>query len=75
MSEKVSVEALGINESGSSYRSSTQVPPLTGAALDEDVELLFVGVPHALNSRISADASDMAIIKIEGTGRLGIMSS
>jgi hypothetical protein len=64
MSEKVSVEALGINESGSSYRSSIQVPPLTGAELvPEDVLPLVVGVPQALNSRISADTREKAIMK------------
>jgi len=40
MSENVSDEALGISESGSSYKSSIQVPPLTGVpaeGVDEGV--------------------------------------
>src|SRR5579875_1774754 len=77
MSEKVSDEALGIRESGSSYRSSVQVPPLTGVPADGVPLLpgLVVGAPHALNSKISSEKRERTIAREWGLVLLSIRSS
>jgi hypothetical protein len=74
MSEKVSDEALGISESGSSYRSSVQVPPFTGVPVVV-VEDGVVGAPHALNTKISSEKRERTIAREWGLGLLSIRSS
>jgi hypothetical protein len=74
--EKVSEEALGINESGSSYRSSVQVPPLTGVpaeVLDDDDE--DEAPPQALRMSNSIATREKDIIRKRGLGFLSIISS
>ena len=74
MSENVSDEALGIRESGSSYKSSVQVPPLTGVPPPVEGGGVL-GAPHALNQRISSEQKDKTISRERGLDLLGIRSS
>src|SRR5215471_3866288 len=74
MSENVSDEALVMSESGSSYRSSIQVPPLT-AVPPPGGGVPGVGAPQALSTRISNARKENAIIRDRGFGLLSIISS
>jgi len=63
--EKVSEEALGIKESGSSYRSSVHVPPLTGVpaeVLEDDDDELEVP-PQALRMSNSMATREKDIMR------------
>jgi hypothetical protein len=73
MLEKVSEDAFGINESGSSYRSSTQVPPFTGAELDEAAVLPLEGVPQAASNNTRADISERENMRSRDPGFLSIL--
>src|SRR6266702_4042770 len=76
ISENVSEEALGSKESGSSYRSSVHVPPLTGVPADgveDDDE--DEAPPHALSISNSIATREKDIIRKRGLGFLSIISS
>src|SRR6266567_469299 len=73
----VSFEALVISESGSSNRSSIQVPPLTGVPALV-VGVVVVGVPpvlQALSSRSTTARAEKDILRKRGLGFLSIVSS
>src|SRR3989442_8659904 len=69
----VSFEALGRSESGSSNRSSIQVPPFTGVPPSEGVLAPGAAPPQALSNRLSMNKKEKAIIN--GRNFLSIMSS
>src|SRR2546421_5179781 len=78
MAANVSVEALGISESGSSNRSSIQVPPLTGVPPVEDVGVVVVGVPpvlQALSSMSTTARAEKDSMRKRGRGFLNIVPS
>src|SRR5579875_627774 len=66
-----------MRESGSSYRSSIQVPPLTGPLLAVGVLLAVLPPvpPQALSSKTSSDKNDTQSMSILDWGLLCIMSS
>src|SRR5713226_2280113 len=78
MAAKVSFEALGMSESGSSNRSSTQVPPLTAVPPPCGVGVVPVVLPpevQALNSMSSTARAEKDITRKRDLGFLSIVSS
>src|SRR6266566_9376420 len=74
MYAKVSLERLGISESGSSKRSSIQVPPFTAAPV-VGVEVDEVAPPQALRIRMNTAKKEKEIVRKRGLGLLSIVSS